>query len=591
MVGDDPPDETVTILSDTLVTGTITVMNQGLLRVDGATLSLEGDLLLQDQGRFEMDSSELSVLADWLYEYRCRLSGDASLDIVDSRLSFGGQNWELVGIGSSVLEIMGSTFPAGFMTTLLLQEASMTVTGCTRPGEYIAMDSTSISFIDCDSILVWLNFPEGSSGLIELPGSDSLIVDWEFPGGSAGGIDYTIDVTNTTHMLSGVLSSNDSEVTIERSDLIALGIIFWEALEDTIHLAGLLNDSHYDDYAVPLTDRTLHLVDTHVNAWNVYPFDSTAVRIENSIFGETLADDDSRMEIWGSICDGRGGYVGSFGDAELIGFFSSILTHVNARNRSLMLFYESALLGQKVTVSGQAIMALLNTTPSVRPSVEDSALLAEAAIVLPAVTPAGSRIPVTGTAMITPAPFNPFVMDHYVLSYSAGYEPVDSGRVVIDSVHLPVMTDTLGVWDTRGLEPGPYTLELTVRSTFVDTFRVDLTTLEAVYLGEGTGIDRPPPEGGRHPRRLELAQNVPNPFNPNTRIGFVLEDDSRVGLRIYDVRGRLVRSLLDGVFPEGSHAIVWDGTDDRGSRLPSGPYFYRLETPVALAVRRMLLLR
>ena len=92
-------------------------------------------------------------------------------------------------------------------------------------------------------------------------------------------------------------------------------------------------------------------------------------------------------------------------------------------------------------------------------------------------------------------------------------------------------------------------------------------------------------------RRLALAQNVPNPFNPSTLIRYQLPGTGKVGLRVYDVRGRLVRRLIDRVEGAGNYSVQWDGRDDRGVAVASGAYLYRLETPSGVRQRRMTLVR
>lgn len=78
------------------------------------------------------------------------------------------------------------------------------------------------------------------------------------------------------------------------------------------------------------------------------------------------------------------------------------------------------------------------------------------------------------------------------------------------------------------------------------------------------------------PTATRLEQNVPNPFNPSTRISLDLAHGGHVTLRVFDAKGRLVRELLDGVRSAGAHHVVWDGTDDSGTQVASGQYFCRL---------------
>lgn len=90
---------------------------------------------------------------------------------------------------------------------------------------------------------------------------------------------------------------------------------------------------------------------------------------------------------------------------------------------------------------------------------------------------------------------------------------------------------------------------------------------------------------------LELEQNVPNPFNPATSISFVLPATSPVRLDIYDVRGRLVRTLVDEYRPSGRVTVNWDGRDAYGQQVASGAYFYRLVTSERTLTRKMVLLK
>lgn len=78
------------------------------------------------------------------------------------------------------------------------------------------------------------------------------------------------------------------------------------------------------------------------------------------------------------------------------------------------------------------------------------------------------------------------------------------------------------------------------------------------------------------PMAPPLAQNAPNPFNPSTRIDYEVTKRGQATIRVYDVGGRLVRTLIEGTVDPGSHAVTWDGRDDGGERLPSGTYFYEL---------------
>jgi hypothetical protein len=89
--------------------------------------------------------------------------------------------------------------------------------------------------------------------------------------------------------------------------------------------------------------------------------------------------------------------------------------------------------------------------------------------------------------------------------------------------------------------------------------------------------------------RLTLRQNLPNPFNPTTSIAFDLPQAGAARLEVFDVQGRLVRTLVDATLPAGAHTAVWNGRDGRDRRVASGVYFYRLVHAGESRVRKMLL--
>jgi hypothetical protein len=91
--------------------------------------------------------------------------------------------------------------------------------------------------------------------------------------------------------------------------------------------------------------------------------------------------------------------------------------------------------------------------------------------------------------------------------------------------------------------------------------------------------------------QLRLYPNQPNPFNPLTTIRFDLPEAGRVRLAIYDLRGKLVRELVDGELPRGSQQAIWNGRDDAGRSVASGSYFARLQAGGALRTERMSLVK
>ena len=96
------------------------------------------------------------------------------------------------------------------------------------------------------------------------------------------------------------------------------------------------------------------------------------------------------------------------------------------------------------------------------------------------------------------------------------------------------------------------------------------------------------------PAGTSLGQNFPNPFNPETWIPFVLGEGGEVKLRIYDVKGRIVKRLDLGYLDAGYYntrdtAVYWDGRNDDGEKVASGVYIYQLQVGERSFTKRMVI--
>jgi flagellar hook assembly protein FlgD len=91
---------------------------------------------------------------------------------------------------------------------------------------------------------------------------------------------------------------------------------------------------------------------------------------------------------------------------------------------------------------------------------------------------------------------------------------------------------------------------------------------------------------------LALMQNHPNPFNPQTTISYELPAGARrVRLFVFDLSGRVVRTLVDDDQPGGSYDVEWDGKNDSGEAIASGVYFYALNVGTQKMTRKLVLLK
>jgi hypothetical protein len=164
------------------------------------------------------------------------------------------------------------------------------------------------------------------------------------------------------------------------------------------------------------------------------------------------------------------------------------------------------------------------------------------------------------------------------MSYSVLINTVDYGEAQGPGLgsFVPIatgLTDTTYVFSERDSLVEYLFSVVAVDSTGQQGYRALPVLVEprvATGLREDTRIS-PVPVAGR------FLFNTPNPFNPETRIVFELTKEDDVTLTVYDVSGRKVRNFASKRFSLGRHHVAWDGTDDRGTQVSSGPYFVLLK--------------
>ncbi len=116
---------------------------------------------------------------------------------------------------------------------------------------------------------------------------------------------------------------------------------------------------------------------------------------------------------------------------------------------------------------------------------------------------------------------------------------------------------------------------------FVDEF---VFTLE-----EGTGITGLDGKPTQMPLTYDLGNAYPNPFNPSTTIEYAIPVSNHVTLKIYDLLGREVRTLVDRYVTAGTYNVVWDGRDEAGNTVPSGAYLYQMRSSHYSQAKKLVL--
>lgn len=134
-----------------------------------------------------------------------------------------------------------------------------------------------------------------------------------------------------------------------------------------------------------------------------------------------------------------------------------------------------------------------------------------------------------------------------------------------------------------------------VSSIYKDTINVAkrdsfVVRADAIFLVEPfTGVEYQ--VNPALPEKYDLSQNYPNPFNPSTQIRFALPSSGFVTLQVFDVLGRLVRTLISTNYRAGNYSVIWDGKNSDGRNVSTGVYLYRVSVNNYVATKKMILLK
>jgi len=171
------------------------------------------------------------------------------------------------------------------------------------------------------------------------------------------------------------------------------------------------------------------------------------------------------------------------------------------------------------------------------------------------------------------APENP----EYTITGYEVYRKINAGAFELVTHPMDTSyTETLGDFGTS--------YRYYVVTTYAEGNSVATETVSFIYLTDNDDEHNSAPV-------TQLNNNFPNPFNPETSFSFSLKEQAPTKLYIYNIKGQLVRKLIDGVYPSGKHQVVWNGKDNAGRNVASGVYLYRLESKNFSQTKRAILMK
>ncbi len=167
----------------------------------------------------------------------------------------------------------------------------------------------------------------------------------------------------------------------------------------------------------------------------------------------------------------------------------------------------------------------------------------------------------------------------------------------LDAVRTDDGTITIGGFCEKpmSVEKGSSLIKLVFSYKKQTTGEFELSVTDLVDDFRNVAISEVLTFGGALPTTFSLHQNFPNPFNPETQIRYDIPETStdklRVSLAIYNIRGQLIRQLVDEKKAAGAYRVVWDGRNDQSRRVATGTYFYTIKAGSFKETKKMLMLK
>lgn len=525
-------------LNDTLVItgvynheGPIFVLNDGVLIIHNATFVNEGDVYVFGNGQLLCDSSNLTFPQQYFYQRALLVVQNALAYFKDVNFNYSGMQHNLV-VGDSATLAMENVHQNDWTTAGLYGGASLFIDGMNLGGEYILTDSSTSIFKHVDTLLLWHKFPQ------------TAVIDHSFPQGDTvfnyyfsnvipniAGVDY-VNLTDSCHTVWwGIMPVNGSDVTLQNSNIRVAGP--WFQYGDSLSVTGIENNSFYPNTLIPLADRTLNMLNTYVQTWSFYVFDSSYVAIDNCTLGEVGTQQTANVVAQDILLDGSGGYFWAT-DTSFV-YALNVTSYATTRSEKsgifLLAYSEMPFTAPTATASSLVISVQNNTAAD--PIPYDGALAWNQKIESPSVANVDSIIPVIGSAWIHQGPHGSW-MDFQ--SHSLYYQLLGASSwtpIVIDST-LAVSHDTLALWNTNGLQAGDYILRQLVRNNLGDSIE---SFVAVELLASVVKIN--------NYQTIDFLNLVPNPASNFTTLHFNLSHDDNLQINLIDMSGKNISTISE----------------------------------------------
>ncbi len=477
IIGDDDPFEVVYVGPETrhFHTGDVYIIDSGTLWVDGGEFHLKGEdtnIWVTDQGRMVFENGALlHYEQSYIAQHNIIGAGSGSVEFYDTHVDCDGSIDFVHMTENSSFTAKDTTYD-DWTTWYLYDQSSLTLERVMYAGDIVFYDSPTIRIKDTFTVMPWLYFPAESVVDTSFPPPSlwtpvSKTINNDQPGFS--GIPWSLEVENCLNVAWGVHPTAGSNVTIR--DTLPLTMVLFPfmgngsfAVQDVFQ-----NRTYYADETIPVSDRTLRLINTQVTWWKVDAKESATVTADNIIFSEMMIHDSAAVFATNSICEGQTVHLGVKDDGFVHFKDGEVWSYVSVWQNATMVLENTKVdwtLGdyiyqkRNIAHGGSRLYCLNTDFNEYYPEAVDAALAMYERIDSPTTgeTVEKGLIPIYGAAWTANGPLSP----HSFKLYSVAWAPAGgSDWTVIKISDTPVEWGILGWWNTSSLS-GMYQLRLII---------------------------------------------------------------------------------------------------------------------------------
>jgi hypothetical protein len=339
---------TPVVIDEPTEVGQVILVGNGSLTVADVPepgFRVTGHIWATGSSTVRLERSVIRFMSVYHGQYSLVAADDAAIEVVDCdyRVPAGVQH-ALFAVGRSEMVVRDTDF--GDVQLISGGTSSITAERLNGNFEVIVQDDSAARLVDIPrvpeqgAIWVWVEFPAGSVAEYSPP-MPGPIDSWVFPPQGSTGIDQRITVERCEALLWPMLVREDSDVVLRDIPAEHWVVVGFHMPGDAV-IEDLVNDTFYDDVTLDLPDREFRLVNTSVDTWNFYPQASATVGFRDSVVGEILAMESSRVWMERTTVDGTGGFFGARDDSRITARDCRLTCTIEASQRATIALHGSS---------------------------------------------------------------------------------------------------------------------------------------------------------------------------------------------------------------------------------------------------------